>query len=178
MIAQEIMHINSLYLLMVIYTTFHKLSYSVINIVFLLYTLQSTKSKWHYLATNNTIGLTLTWYWAIFLDSSLPSGMISKYNWSITKFVLGDIMLHFLPLLYSIYHMTTYTITNQDPIIIHSGIYTLFTNLLWSHVAFDSFDVSSIYVGQPKRIWNLIWFGNALFHLIPMLIKINIYNPF
>lgn len=167
-------HINALYLMMIIYSMFHNVSYSVYNIIFLLFTYQTPTSRWHYFAMNNTIGLTLTWYWAIFLDPSLPSRMISKYNWSLPKFILGDILIHFIPFIYSIYNISKYQNQNQmaqqDPIILHSGIYTLFTNLLWSHINFDTFDVSAIYVHQSTQTWNIIWLGNAIFHFLPMLL--------
>jgi hypothetical protein len=141
--------------------------YSLLSFMFLIASRHMGRT-WHMLGVNNSIGMSCTWYWAVAIDPSLPRRMMTKYEWSLSKYIIGDAILHTLPLLYSI--TQTYNSFSQNVYERHRGLYTLLANMLWSVCSFGGFEPTEGYVEQHWRTWNLIWFGNAMAHLIPMII--------
>jgi hypothetical protein len=162
-----------LYISLILSTCSQHIHYSTFNFLFLIISLFLPNLKWHYLAMNNSIGLGLTWYMAVILDLSLPSRMITKNNWTRYQYILGDIVLHFIPLIYSIHNFKKSYIkldNTQDPVVYQSGIYTHFMNMLWCHISFLGFEPSTGYVDVPSRLWNVLWVFNSLFHMMPMFL--------
>lgn len=89
--------IYTIYISLIISTYSQNLHYSTFNFIFLVLSSLLRDTRWHHLAMNNSIGLGLTWYIALLLDMSLPSRMIDKNNWTLKKFICGDIVLHMIP---------------------------------------------------------------------------------
>jgi hypothetical protein len=164
--------IYTIYLFLIFSTYSQHLHYSTFNFIFLVLSAFPEDKRWHHLAMNNSIGLGLTWYVALLLDMTLPARMIDKNNWTMNKFICGDIVLHMIPLLYSVQNFKKSYLNNntQDPLIYQSGVYTHFMNMLWCHITFRGFEPATGYVDLPSRLWNLLWLFNSFFHMLPMFL--------
>lgn len=117
----------------------------------------------------NTIGVSCTWYVSLFLDKTIPTRMMEKHNWPLTEFIIGDVCLHFIPLIWAIGNMITHELNAANEISRHCGLYSFLTNMIWCCFAYHGFDPQQAYIKEPFYIWNLIWAFNAYFHIMPML---------
>lgn len=167
--------IHVLYAIMIMFTYSKHIHYSTFGFVFLFFTKYLQNPIWHYLAMNNTIGFSLTWYWAVLLDRSIPRRMMTRYNWTLIEYVFGDFILHTAPMIYSLYCFREYTIwypfLTQNKLYKHSGLYTAFMNLVWCFVNYNGFEAVQGYVETSSETLNYIWVGNTMFHFIPMLLR-------
>lgn len=129
----------------------------------------------------NSFSVATTWYFANIVDNTLAYRMIQRNNWWILQYLLGDFMLHFIPLLWSLCTMRmmyqrTLDIPVGRTIVQHSGLYSLFMNHLWVLATTHGFQPEAIYVEQPPRIWNMIWIYNAISHLLPHTCLMYLYG--
>lgn len=141
-------------------STFKKLHYSTFNFLMLLitYCYDNTKT-YHSIFINNTIGLALTWYFAIIYDTTIPRRLMTKNNWNFYQFIMGDLILHLIPLIYSICNLNN--LLNRN-----IGIYTFTMNVLWCGLQCGSLNISSSYVDVSNRTMLLLWFINYITHML------------
>ncbi len=165
-------NIPTLILLIIVFLSSQSGHYSTINFFLLWYIKFIKKYKWYPFIICNTFGVALTWYSAVFLDRTIPYRMMKKNNWSLFKFISGDIMLHIISLLMCKYMLRDYSSFYMEPknyeIIKHCGFYSLFTNMLWSLLYQQGFELNQRYVPLPTWKWNTVWSINVLAHLLPM----------
>lgn len=150
--------------------------YSTINFFLLWYIRFARQYNLYPFIICNTFGTILTWYTAVLLDKSIPYRMIKKNNWSCSKFTIGDILLHILPLCTTIrmlckkefLHSHSYSNNKKYEIIKHCGFYSLFSNMLWSLIYQRGFELNDRYVPLPTYKWNIVWSCSIISHILPM----------
>ncbi len=173
--------INKVYIILLILVFLSAKSghYSTINFFLLWYIRLFKQYNLYPFIICNTIGTIATWYSAVLLDYTIPYRMMQKNNWSCGKFIMGDIMLHIVPLLqigkmlykfeYLHSHMNLNNSNKPYEIVKHCGFYSLFANMLWSLIYQRGFELNDRYVPLPTYKWNIVWGCNVISHLIPMI---------
>lgn len=140
--------------------------YSNMNAAWVLYVWYFEKKHLIPFIICNHTGTIFAWYSSWLLDRSIPSRMMSKYEWPWYQFMFGDIVLHILPSFF-VYKsiQTNFPIENTSRF---SGLYSVLIYLLWGLSLEKPFDVSDLYV--PLSFWtvNFLWTVSIFIHIITM----------
>jgi hypothetical protein len=149
--------------------------YSTYNLLSGLVILALKLETFYPIVVSNSIGLSLTWYFACSIDNTISVRMMERNRWTLTKYIFGDICLHILPFLWGVYMLYSIQkghvrLQRDHPLVVHCGLYTAFMNMMWSMTTQFGFRLDNCYVYEPPLVWNKIWFMNYLFHSIPMFL--------
>lgn len=157
--------------------------YSTISFFIYMYIYFFKLYKYYPFIITNSFSILGTWYSTILIwDNKLIHNMIIKNNWSYIQYYIGDFILHIIPFLTSITILLDKNNYNQlqkysnNDIFRHSGLYSCFTNMFWSILNRNSFNLSMTYVIQPYYNWNYIWCTSILIHLMTMHLINSIYS--
>ncbi|MEB3201781.1 MAG: hypothetical protein VKK05_03065, partial [Synechococcus sp.] len=162
------------------------MSYSLFNALFLTttYALFKANVSHHMLpmAICSTYATVVPWYASIVaFDMSLPEHMMRRYGWSRATFILGDVILHVVPLMIAVMehinirrgyytHLYSHQQLAHAHIVQHCGLYSLLLHLLWPFcMGLSSFNISPIYVDQPCTTINQLWSIAVITHMLSML---------
>ena len=159
---------------MIAITSIKNIQYDTFNFIYLLFVFMFKESRLYGIVACNTIAITTTWYLALCYDNSIIYRIMKKYDLSLLLFLLGDAVFHVGPLgfiLLQLFSTNTFykeikDVLLYDPnnqLIIHSGLYSVFLNLLWSLLSQNGFELNSSYY-----MWNLFWIINISTHVTIM----------
>jgi len=166
--------------------------YSSFGFVFFIFVYFANIYVYYPFIISNSISIFLTWYTTIcFLDRSLIQRMIEKNEWSLCKYIFGDIILHIVPAgvsLHLLYDTKTYDkliLYKNEDIVRLSGFYSCMTNMFWSLISQTTLQANKAYVFQHPMTWMYIWLLSIFYHMVPMIIlnlklerqKIDIRKP-
>lgn len=151
--------------------------YSTFSFILACTTLASKNYIYYPFMITNSFGVLGTWYSACFYwDRTLIKRMMDRFNWSPTKYVFGDFVLHVIPFatcMYLLFDESTYKNVapfSNEAIVRHCGLFSIFVNMTWALISQMSFDLKEAYVPQAYNTWNSIWFCAFLSHMIPMFV--------
>ena len=151
--------------------------YSTFSFVFALLVYVTRSYVYYPFVISNSISIICTWYTTMaFLDKTLMQRMITKNNWSLSKYIVGDFVLHVVPAyisLKSLFDNNLYenlVIYQNVDIVRLSGFYSCMSNMLWALTSQGTFQVNNAYVQQSSMIWMYIWMVSTIYHIIPMLV--------
>jgi hypothetical protein len=143
--------------------------YCTINVILIFFSVMFNIRSIYPFLICNTFGAVGTWYSALVLDPTIPSRMMRKHGWTVPMFVIGDIGLHFVPLVWALYHIRQERLSPVSELSKHCGLYSLLMNIFWCLCLHSSFDPHRSYIQLPYQVWNHIWALCVFFHLVPML---------
>jgi hypothetical protein len=97
--------------------------------------------------------------------------MLIKNNWSLSQFILGDLILHYLPVIYSIFVMSNKNIVfvdNTRDVYQYAGIYGMLLHLVWIILSQNGFYLGNAYVDLPHSTMRYLWTINIFSQIFTM----------
>lgn len=121
----------------------------------------------------NSLALHASFYcMQLLIDRSFFGRMMRVYNCTQFEFIIGDIVVHWLPSILFLLSLFVrkdawIEICHEYPRSVHfAGLYSLLLNLGWAMLnAPNYFDISNVYVPLCTEKWNSAWHLCALSHL-------------
>ncbi len=146
-------------------------SYSVANAVMFLWA-SFVDDRLLPFITCSTVATAATWYVAILTDGSLLRNMMIKQGVHWALFLIGDMVIHCIPLLLvclnprrAIKAMQDYGST--DNTVQFCGWSSLFIHMFWYHV--NNTDLNTIYIPTSPYRWDFLFAFATSCHILTML---------
>ena len=122
-----------------------------------------------HVAVCSTVATCASFYGTFFIDKSAVNALRLKYGYSVSFFILGDFLLHSMPILmiYMRYWQEAVQIiankkTNDQVLV---GLSSILIHLLWLHL---NDNMNQIYVNVSQKTWLILWNVAILSHLMTM----------
>ena len=149
----------------------HLDSYSAANALFFIWAI-FVDNRLKPFVTCSTVATATTWYLALLADRSLLSKMMVKQAVPGIVFLIGDIVLHALPLLHVLINrheavtvMRDYA--HADKTVQFCGWCSLFVHLFWYHV--NKTDLNTMYVPASPYFWDFTFSVASACHVAVMV---------
>lgn len=122
----------------------------------------------------NNIGLCATWYYAIlFLDRTIPTRMMQKYDCSLWLYLLGEFVIHLIPVGLAFHTLWNFEeirhyLNSSAEIVQLCGFYSMMVNHMWPMCIQDGYQLNQAYVNLSAQSWCYIWTVNVVSHILSM----------
>jgi hypothetical protein len=152
--------------------------YSNFSLLWIFYLYYSQRNYLLPFVVCNHVGTIVPWYSSWILDSTIPTRMMTKNNWSLATFCCGDFVMHILPCFYLAYKVVTChgTIDISNNYVRYCGLWSLLLHLIWGCSLSPNFDISFLYIPLDFWVCNLIWMSLTLAHTSTMFFFMHLYK--
>lgn len=119
----------------------------------------------------SSIGIISPWIFIQYYEPPFVQRMLIKNNWGLSQFIIGDLLLHYLPVCYSIFVIANKNVlfaNKTTDVYQYCGMYGILLHLVWIILSQNGFYLGNAYVDLPDSTMRYLWTINIFSQIFTM----------
>ena len=151
-------------------------SYSVFNAVFTIIAVVLQRYDFFPFCFINALAILTSFNSARLLYPENVEELRKTFGFSKPLFLLGDFLIHMIPLLISMYGCFMVKKDDTSPHTRFPGLFSCLAHLLWAGVFVGDFNLSGMYATLGDSGWFILWIVSIITHVIGNFITPLLYS--